>query len=114
MQSNPSPAVWPPSSALFTRAQAEPLDATPTLVMALAEADVERLTLDAFSRRVARTTVEVLTLLSKERPAAVVVDIDAPALDGLAICQAAHASDATAVLATMSAPDTVPALLKAG
>jgi DNA-binding response OmpR family regulator len=82
--------------------------------MALADADVEWFTLDAYSRRVARTTVEVLTLLSKERPSAVVVDIDVPAFDGLAICQAAHASDATAVLVTMSAPDTVPALLKAG
>ena len=112
MQSSIPPSAWSPSPV--PRPAPLQSDARPVMVLAVGDADVQQYEMPAFTRMVARTTADVITLLSRERPAVVVLDLDAPGLDALAICHAASAHAATSVLVTMSSPAAAPAVLKAG
>src|SRR5690606_10089089 len=59
------------------------------------------------------TTSDVLAALER-RPCALVLDLDAPGLDGRVICAAAVAAGATRVLVSTGAPERAPALIRAG
>lgn len=110
MYANTSPATWSPAP----RAHTSPTKALPGLLVAVGEADVERVTLPAFTRIVARTTSEAVMMVARERPTAVILDVDLPGLDAAAVCRAACAIDGTSVLVTTGAPEQAPPLLKAG
>jgi DNA-binding response OmpR family regulator len=75
---------------------------------------VVRLTLAPFLITYAISTSEVIALLAREPPVAVILDIDLFTLDGPAICRAVNEHETTSVLATMSAPERAPAMIKAG
>jgi DNA-binding response OmpR family regulator len=110
MYPNTSPTAWSPAA----RTQAQPADARHSLLLALTDADLQRTSLPAFTRFPARSTGEVLALLSKERPSAVVIDHDVNAFDAAAVCRAVVPYEATSVLVLMTEPKHAPIVIKAG
>jgi DNA-binding response OmpR family regulator len=116
MLPNVPPGQWSPTSTPFARPQPQTpsAEARPVLAVALADAELDRMHVDSYSRRVARTTGELLALLSRERPAAIVLDADLAAVDAAAVFRAARAHEATSLMAILSAPESAPALIKAG
>jgi DNA-binding response OmpR family regulator len=89
-------------------------DARPPLVVAVSEADFQRLSLPSFTRFAARSTGEVITLLSRERPSAVILDLEVNGVDAGAVCRASKPYEATSVLVIMGEPTHAPAMIKAG
>ena len=90
------------------------VDTNLALVAAVAEADVERFPAANFARYPVHTTNEALRLIETSRPRVVVVDWDAPQIDGPQVCAAARKFAQTGVLVVMQTPDRAPAALKAG
>jgi DNA-binding response OmpR family regulator len=86
----------------------------PTLVVAVAEADVPRFPTSSFAIGVAGTTDEALFLMTAWRPRLVAVAWDAGGFDAERICAAAREIPGTAILATMAAPAFAPKALRAG
>jgi CheY-like chemotaxis protein len=110
MYQNPPPMAWSPGA----RPQPQPAEPAQVLLAAVTEPDFHRVPLQGFTRTVAaRTTAEILTLLAREQPAVLIVDLDLPDVDGAAVCKAA-ASGTTNVLVVMSAPGQAPHVLRAG
>lgn len=85
-----------------------------TLVVAVAEADVDRFPAGDFTRYPVRTTNEALRLIDTARPRVVVVDWDVDQIDGPRICTAARQFGHTGVLVMMQKAESAPAALKAG
>ena len=96
------------------RAQPSPTDARPSLIVAVAEGDVERFPSSPYVRLAARTTTEAVRLIDRWRPRAVVIDWDLPAIDAQAICTAARQQVAIGILSVMGEAHRAPAALKAG
>jgi DNA-binding response OmpR family regulator len=90
------------------------VETPPALVAVVAETDVERFPSANFTRYPVHTTTEALRLIETARPRVVVIDWDAPGVDGDLICSAARKFAQTGVLVVMSSPETAPAALKAG
>jgi hypothetical protein len=86
----------------------------PTLVVAVAEADVPRFPASSFAIGVAGTTAEALFLMTAWRPRLVAVAWDSGAFDAERICAAAREIPGTAILATMAAPTLAAKALRAG
>ena len=97
-----------------TRPEPSATDARPTLLLAVAAADVERFPMRPFTRIAARSTPEAIRLLERWRPRVIAVDWDVTDFDAKAICAAAQHFAATGVLVTASAPQVAPDALKAG
>ena len=108
MYPNTSPTTWSPSA----RSQAQP--SMPTLVAAFTEADLQHFALPAFTRFTARSTAEVVALLSRERPSAVVLDLEMNGLDAAMVCRTAAPYESTSVLVAMADPKHAPSVIKAG
>jgi DNA-binding response OmpR family regulator len=89
-------------------------DTRAALVIAVAAADVERFPSANFTRFPVHTTSEALRLIETARPRVVVIDWDAPDIDGPTVCGAARKFAQTAVLVTLNAPERAPSALKAG
>ena len=89
-------------------------EAQPTLVLAVAEAEVERFASSAFNRYPVHTTNDALRLIETARPRVVVIDWDVAAIDGAQVCSAARKFAQTGVLVVMNSPESAPAALKAG
>lgn len=90
------------------------VDVPAALVVAVAEADVDRFPAGDFTRYPVRATHEALRLIDTARPRVVVIDWDVPQIDGPQVCNAARKFAQTGVLAVMERPDSAPAALKAG
>jgi CheY-like chemotaxis protein len=103
----------PPLSA-GTRAEPSPTDARPGLVVAVAQADVDRFPSAPFTRLAARTTAEAIRLMERWRPRVVAVDWDLEEFDGKQIAAAARQFPGMGILVTMAAPDGATSALKAG
>jgi CheY-like chemotaxis protein len=115
MQSNPLPASsWSPSPRVQPQSQPQRAPARQTLLVAAAEADLPLYGLPAFQRVTARNNAELIALLARERPTAVVIDGDLPGLDAAAACTAARSHDGVSVLVAVGSPEQVPPFLKAG
>jgi|SRR4051812_45744040 len=104
--SDPLPQYSPgPSQVSETR---------PVLLLAVASTDVDRFALARFTRMTTQNTTEAVRALERARPRVVVIDLDAPQFDPLAICTAAHQTGNTSVLTTTGSPERAPAAIKAG
>jgi CheY-like chemotaxis protein len=103
----------PPFSA-NVRAQPSPNDARPSLIVAVAESDVERFPSTPYVRLAARTTTEAVRLIDRWRPKVIVIDWDVPAFDAGAVCTAAKQAGVPGILAVMTDPHRSPPALKAG
>jgi DNA-binding response OmpR family regulator len=89
-------------------------DARASLVVAVAEIDVERFPAAAFTRYPVHTTNEALRLIETTRPRVVVIDWDVPYIDGPQVCSAARKFAQTAVLVVMNTPERAPGALRSG
>jgi DNA-binding response OmpR family regulator len=89
-------------------------DVHTALVVAVAEADVDHFPAGDFTRYPVRTTMEALRMIETARPRVVVIDWDAPLIDGPQVCSAARKFGQTGVLVAMQKPESAPAALKAG
>ena len=96
------------------RAQPSPTDARPSLIVAVAESDVERFPSSPYVRLAARSTTEAIRLIDRWRPKVVVIDWDQSALDAAAVCAAAKQIGAIGILAVMTDAQRAPLALKAG
>ena len=90
------------------------VDVHASLVVAVAEADVDRIPTGDFARYPVRTTHEALRLIETARPRVVVIDWDAPQIDGPQVCSAATKFGHTGVLVVMQKPERAAAALRAG
>jgi CheY-like chemotaxis protein len=103
----------PPFSANL-RAQPSSTDARPSLIVAVADGDVERFPSSPYVRLSARTTIEAVRMIDRWRPRVIVIDWDAPGFDAVAVCSAARQNGQAGILAVMGAPERAPSALKAG
>jgi CheY-like chemotaxis protein len=106
------PAAWSPMPP--PRPAIHPPGTRPTLVVALDEADVPRYALPAFNRVVAKSPAELLAALTRERPSAVLLDLDVSWVDAAATCRTAVTQARTNLLAITRSPDAVVPVLRAG
>jgi CheY-like chemotaxis protein len=86
----------------------------PTLVVAVAGADVPLFPTSPFAIIIARSTGEAIYLLTCWQPRLVAVAWDATAFDAQRICAVALTLPDTAILATLAAPANAPQALTAG
>ena len=112
----PTPAYQEPlpSFSANLRAQPSPTDARPSLIVAVADADVERFPSSPYVRLAARTTLEAVRMIDRWKPRVIVIDWDAPGFDAVAICGAARQYGQAGLLAVMSTPERALSALKAG
>ena len=103
-----------PAFSANLRAQPSPTDARPSLIVAVAEGDVERFPSSPYVRLAARSTTEAVRLIERWRPRVIVVDWDLTGLDAPAVCTAARQHAGNGVLAVMSDANNAPLALKAG
>jgi CheY-like chemotaxis protein len=96
------------------RAQSSPTDARVSLIVAVADGDVERFPSAPYVRLAARSTAEAVRLIDRWRPRVIVIDWDLPAVDAGAICTAARQHSVIGILAVMTDPARAPQALKAG
>jgi CheY-like chemotaxis protein len=110
MHTSPDPLPWPQAPHASTVAT----EARPTLLVAAGEADAATYTIPSYPRTIVHATSAALQSIARERPSVVIVDFDAPTLDGAEICRSCAASPLTSVLVTTANTQTVPGALKAG
>jgi CheY-like chemotaxis protein len=96
------------------RAQPSPADARPSLIVAVADGDVERFPSAPYVRLAARSTAEAVRLIDRWRPRVIVIDWDLPTVDAGAICTAARQHGVIGILAVMTDAARAPLALKAG
>src|SRR5688500_1573067 len=96
----PTRAYADPLPPFSTGARAEPLatDARPTLILAVAAAEIDRFPSAPFARFAARTTGDAIRLIERWRPRVVALDWDLADFDGREICAAARTYPGTGTL----------------
>src|SRR5829696_4200343 len=103
-----------PAFSASVRAQPAPQDARPTLIAAVAAADLERFPASPYARMPARSTAEAVRMIERWRPRVIAIDWDLKELDPAAICDAARQVSPIDILAVMQQPQLAPAALRAG
>jgi CheY-like chemotaxis protein len=103
-----------PAFSSNVRAHPAPTDSRPSLIVAVASADIERFPATPYARVAARTTAEAVRLIERSRPRVIAIDWDLAEIDPAAICAAARQQAPVGVLVVTETPQRAPLALKAG
>jgi DNA-binding response OmpR family regulator len=100
-------------SASWQSATPEYQDARPLVLLAVDPLDVSLFGAGPFTRVLARNTEEAVRVIDRQRPRLAVLDLDLADMDGLGVCTAAAAANASTLVMTAEV-ERVPPALKAG